>query len=88
MRKLRLWHTKTVVTPSIYLHVGALGHMAGDTLGPRRAHLVEMMRFGIKDLLVMAIDAQSVAVGPQFQAMRLMTVAATHAGGKHPALQK
>ena len=57
MRKSRLWNTKTVVAPSIHLHIGALGHMAGDTLGSRRARLVEMMRFGIKDLLIMAIQA-------------------------------
>ena len=76
-----------MVPPRIDLHVGACTHMAFDAASARRVLFVVMMRTGVVARLV-ALQAEIVAFGDEFQRVRVVAMGATHSLGVHAALEK
>src|SRR3954462_296787 len=77
---------QAVIVPAIDQHVGARGHMAGRTGERRLDTLMLMMRDRGVFVGCMTLQAAAVAGKPQRGAVRLMAVAAGHAGCEHLAL--
>ena len=75
-----------VIAPDMNLHIGPLRHMAGDASSGRRALGVTMMPRLIEHRLRMTLGAQSIALGAQRGAMRLVAIDAGHARAMHAAL--
>ena len=69
-------------------HVGARRHVTFDAARARRSHLVEMMRRRVVLLRRMTLRTEGVAVRAKFRAVRIVTIAARHAGVEHPALDE
>src|SRR3954468_9824447 len=85
-REVRPRDAQAVIVPAIDHHVGASGHMAGRA-GERRINaLMLMMRDSGVFVGRMTLQANAITRKPQRGAMRLMAVAAGHAGCEHLAL--
>ena len=69
-------------------HVGPHRHVTGDAARARRAFVVMMVRRRSELVAVMALQTDAVALGAQLQRVRIVAVAARHAGHEHLALAK
>src|SRR5262249_4444868 len=84
--KIRPRHSKTVIMPLIDHHIGSYRHVTRYARHRRINTCMVMMRCRRISLARMALQADIVARGPQFGRVRLVAIAASHAGREHPAL--
>ena len=87
-RQVRARNTDAVITARIDHHVRACWHVTCDALRASRSGLVEMMARRIVLLRGMALLTNTVALGPKFEAVRLVTIATRDASMEHPALDE
>ena len=85
-RQIRARHTQAVVVARMDDHVGLRRHVATGTRRSRRADTMEMMRRAVVLRRQVALAADGVSGGAQFQAVRLVAVRARHPPLIHPAL--
>ena len=77
-----------MIAARINNHVCPRWHVTLDALRARRSYFVEMMFRRIILLRGMTLHAKVVAAGTKRGTVRLVTIAAGHAGMEHPALDK
>src|SRR6476661_1433731 len=78
--------TEAMIVPPVDPHISARGHMTGDA-PERRAHRLMAVMCDRRILIgSVALSADAVTWRPKFGAMRLMAIAARHAGCEHLTL--
>ena len=84
-REVGTRHPEAVIVALVDHHERARRHVAGDAVG-RGTHVFVVRMGRLRIASGVALQTDLVAGEPQFGAVRVMAVAAGHAGGEHLAL--
>ncbi len=87
-RQVGTRNADTMISTRVDDHVRARWHVTLDASRAGRSNLVKVMRRRIILLRRVTLRANTVALGPKPRTVRLVTIAARHAGMEHPALDE